>query len=575
MSTGVEHLGAEADPVEGPAPKSVANRLADLLKSLDWYDKLSNGVGDEVRRIVPWAPERVAELDDDEVRNVWFDVVNVLRSRRLEPVLALHGLPHPRYPMGTDDRAHTAPPPVVVWDSPRMPEPAPGGWSVLGFDVGFPIGIPSCELTCNADWIEYYALKGFHVLTYRTVRSRATPGSPYDWVFLAGIDRPWALGTTPHEVRRANDQVPRDWRAVSTATSFAAPCPSPETWERDVADARRRLDRLGGNHILIVSVTDSVPREQKSVETLCADFVDVAARAEKAGAHAVECYLARATMRDGDGQLAPCEQSTETSIAIVRAVRATLDKATPLVIKLSGDLPPETLEAIVVPLAQEGLIDGVSGISPMKVDRVTTGPDNSSLWRERPPAVAGYALHDLSRAFVERLVRIRRAHALEFDILAMGGVMTVEDVADYLRLGACAVQTATAAVSDPGLARDAFLHYRPTVQSSEDWDGVVMDIDEDAGTFWAGLSRADADAPDEEAEFQLGELHADQRAEVRPGAVFRWRIAIIEDAGELVHRSSLSFRRLPPPSEDDRLSGSRLAGRVAEVFGLAPDFPVD
>ena len=199
--TVVEPLSAAAEGCDSLVPITIADRLATLLRSLKGYDQLSNGVRSEIVEIIPGDAVNdeldddavaaiVKDLDDDAIAATWFKVVNILRGRRLEPVLSLHGLPYPRYPVGSETPSIPA---VRMWDPPRMPESSPGGWSVLGFDVGFPVGIPSCELTCNADWIEYYARKGFHVLTYRTVRN--TPPEPsrkYDWVFLADIDKPWA-----------------------------------------------------------------------------------------------------------------------------------------------------------------------------------------------------------------------------------------------------------------------------------------------------------------------------------------------------------------------------------------------
>lgn len=561
--------------MDAGASASIVNRLADLLKSLDGYELLSNDVRDEVNRIVPGGAQGLHRLDDDAVARALFQVVNVFRRRRLEPVLSLHQLPHPRYPLGAEAPTSGEPPPVMMWDPLRGVEPAPGGWKVLGFEVGFPIGIPSCELTCNADWIEYYARKGFHVLTYRTVRNAPTAGSPYDWVFLADIGQPWDVEGAPDEVRRADDLVPRDWRTVSTATSFVAPCPPSHIWEADMADARERLDRLGGHHLLIASVTDSVPFDRKSPETLAADFVEVAQKAEGAGAQAIECYLARATAKNATGVPLPCERSTETSIAIVRAVRRALEPGTRLLIKLSGDLPLPRLEEVVVPLAAERLIDGVSGISPVRVNRVTTGPDRRTLWEDRPPGVAGYALRDMSRAFVERLSGIRERQGLRFEILAMGGVTTAEDVSTYMGLGASAVQTATAAVSDPGLAADAFAHYRRSVQATEEWDGLVLDVDRDRGTFWARLVRTDAEAPDEEAQFELSELRPDERRQIQPEAVFIWRVGLIAEGGELVRRSTVRLKEVRSLTEDDHRNGRELADWVADTSGSAPDAPLD
>ncbi|HVF13360.1 MAG TPA: hypothetical protein VM942_02105 [Acidimicrobiales bacterium] len=551
---------------------SIASRLVDLLKSLDTYERLSNGVRHEIYAILPDGAAGLAQLDDDAIARVLFDVVNVFRWRRLEPVLSLHELPHPRYPLGEQAPPEAGAPAVAMWDPPRGVESAVGGWKVLGFDVGFPIGIPSCELTCNADWIEYYARKGFHVLTYRTVRNIPTARTPYDWVFLADVDQPWSADQAPTEVRQADELVPRDWRTVSTATSFVAPCPESSVWEADMADARQRLDRLGGNHLLIASVTDSVPVERKSAKTLADDFVEVALKAEGAGAQAIECYLARSRAKDTIGGLLPCERSVETSIKIVRAVRNSLRPHTRLLIKLSGDLPPEQLEALIVPLATERLIDGVSGISPWRVNRVTTGPDRQSLWEgDRAPGVAGYALRDTSRAFVARLAALRATHGLRFEILAMGGVMTAEDVSAYLGMGASAVQTATAAVSDPGLAAQAFAHYRATVQVAEAWDGVVLDVDTEQGTFWARLARADAEVPDEEAEFELTEVRPEERDEIRPGTAFSWRIDVMAEGGDLVRRSLVRIKEVRFLTEDDELARQHLAERMAEESRSASD----
>ena len=44
---------------------------------------------------------------------------------------------------------------------------------MLGQPTGVPIGIPACPLTMNARWVEYYAERGYNVLTYKTVRSTA------------------------------------------------------------------------------------------------------------------------------------------------------------------------------------------------------------------------------------------------------------------------------------------------------------------------------------------------------------------------------------------------------------------
>src|SRR5205085_2457229 len=88
---------------------------------------------------------------------------------RLQPLLAAYDIPHPSYNYFEDFRGNSDGP----WD--RLPQtwqaPTPALWTVLGFDVGFPLGVPASVLTSTARWIDYYARCGFNVLTFKTVRS--------------------------------------------------------------------------------------------------------------------------------------------------------------------------------------------------------------------------------------------------------------------------------------------------------------------------------------------------------------------------------------------------------------------
>lgn len=535
-----------------------SDTLADLARSAPSYEPQARGITDELRGLVP-----VEAYTDDEVASVVLnDVIKHLMRRDLKTILALHGLPFPRYPVdvsGSDEI-----PAPAFWDMARPLVPQTG-WQVLGLNVGFPIGIPACELTSTPDWIEYYARQGFHILTFQTVRSQERRALR-DWTFVDDVDQPWEPGQQPPDhVHSTNGPLPRDWRNVSTATPFAAPSPPPDVWRRQVEEARRRLDRLGGGHLLIVSITDSVDPAHKSDETLAEDFAKVAEWAEQAGAHAVECYLARSRRKDPrTGELQPCQFSASTSEAIVSAVRTALQPQTKIVAKL-GDMANDALEAVVVPLAGKGYVDGISGISPVRVQ--VTRPGQPPLAENALPAIAGLAIRKLGFSFVERLAAIRRKHRLDFDIIGMGGVMTAEDVATYRSLGAAAVQTASAARSNPGLAAASYAWHRraSAAQSVDDWEGVVDSIEGDV--FVATLVDVGGDAPDEEAQFDLHEVAPDQREEVKVGAVFRWRSEFVEKPnGEFVRRSSVRFRRLRRPSEEDMIAGKEFVEHARQAF---------
>ncbi|MCA1707133.1 MAG: DUF2384 domain-containing protein [Actinobacteria bacterium] len=387
-------------------------------------------------------PDDTENLDEEVAASSLNHVIRVLVDHNMEDILAKLGIPFPRYPATAATSGGTAPP---EWDRTSASLVGPD-WSLLGRKVGFPIGVPSSELTSTPDWIEYYARRGFHILTYRTVRSKERVGTP-DWPFLEGIDRPWEPDRLPSSVRATLRSSPPDWRGVSTATPFDAPSPHPNIWQEQVAETLRRLSRLREGHLLILSVMDSVPAQDKTRDAIVADFVKVAQLADATGVPVIECHLARSSMPGATGQV--CCDHPDVAIEVVREVRRSLKTKTKLLVKL-GYMHREKLEAVVVPLAADGLIDGVSGISPARVE--ARREDGTPLSEMRLPGVAGLAIRNLGLNFVEALETIRRENNVHFDIVAMGGVMGPNDVSSYMERGADAVQSASAARLDPELA---------------------------------------------------------------------------------------------------------------------------
>jgi len=568
-----------ADPF---SPQTIAGRLSNLYRSLNTYERQSLGTKADLLSFVPGGVDGIARLNDGEVVELWASVVANLVFRRLEAVLRVHGIPFPIYPMGDSDQPPV--PPVRVWDPPPGPVGRREQWSLLGREVGFPIGVPVSDLTRNAEWIEYMARRGFHVLTYRTVRNEPREADPVDWVLVDGIDEPWSSPEeAPQKVRRTPPRtvasqsevrrisVPPDLRKVSSATSYAAPSSSWETWAKDIRDARRRLDALGGEHMLIVSVIDSFAGNgEKTTEWLAEDFALVAERAVEAGADAVECYLARATLPPQFGEQQACEKSVDTSLAIMRAVRGRLP-TTRLLVKLSAGLTDEQLAGIVLPLASEGVIDGVSGISPVEVGAVTDGIGAVDLWTGHRPGVAGYALRDLSRDFVRKLVEIRRRSGLSFDIIAMGGVMTAEEVVELLLLGADAVQSSTGANLDPDLAQTSRAAYRASVEAIEVWDGFIVSVDAARQEFRARVS-PEGRQDDMETTFGFDEVHPAQRSEIAEGRYLRWTTGWEAVGRDLVRRSALRLVSPLALTEERRRETDELAAWVAREFD--PDIGV-
>jgi dihydroorotate dehydrogenase len=369
---------------------------------------------------------------------------------RLQPLLAAYEIPHPAYNY-FEDFLNNAPGP---WDS--LPQgwlaSTPAVWPVLGYDVGFPIGVPASVLTATADWIEYYARHGFNVLTYKTVRSEQWDAHDEpNWVFLNDGQAPFSPDgeRLPDHVQADLSVWPRNPRAFSMANSFGVPSFPPDVWQKDVAESLRRLQ---SHQLLIVSVMATT--EKFEGQEMVRDFVRVAKLAEEAGAPAIELNLSCPnTLDPNTGSIKrPLCNSPEDTERIVTEVRSSLKAETRLVMKL-GYMRHDLLEKVVRPIAK--LIDGVSGINTLQVN--VRRQDGQATFPGRDEAgISGSAIRDFGLRFVESLNRIRQEHALQFDIIGMGGVMNADDVFAFQRAGAAAIQTATLAFLNANLPQEIY-----------------------------------------------------------------------------------------------------------------------
>jgi hypothetical protein len=96
----------------------------------------------------------------------------------------------------------------------------------------------------------------------------------------------------------------------------------------------------------------------------------------------------------------------------------------------------------------------------------------------------------------------------------------------------------------------------------QQWEGVVDAISD--GGFFARLVDRTAEAPDEEAEFDLTEIATGDRELVSPGAVFYWSVGYrISATGTRSRASIISFRRLPAWTEAEKHQAKERAQLIA------------
>lgn len=84
------------------------------------------------------------------------------------------------------------------------------------------------------------------------------------------------------------------------------------------------------------------------------------------------------------------------------------------------------------------------------------------------------------------------------------------------------------------------------------WEGSVIELHEDEGTFLARIEDRTADSPPEIAELPLDDVDESDRKLLGEGAVFYWTVGYrIDEHGGRARTSTLRFQRLPGWSAEE------------------------
>jgi dihydroorotate dehydrogenase len=325
-----------------------------------------------------------------------------------------------------------------VWDGPLPRLPTAPLKRFLGLPVRSRLGV-AAGLLLNARWVEFYARLGYDIVTYKTVRSRARRCHPMpNWVT---VDAPEALG---HGETRCVTKPRRDAdpAAVTASVSFGMPSKDPKVWMPDVARARKALK---AGQVLVVSVVAS-PASGDGERAMIDDFANLAAMAREAGAQVVEANLSCPNVCTAEGDI---YLDAGLSGRIARAMRAA---AGPVPVSLKvGHVPDRRrLGALIRAVAGEAaavvLVNGVS--------RRLHRPDGTPAYGEgrETAGILGRAIHEPAVLCVASAVDVVRKERLDLQVIAVGGVASPEDAADFFSAGAHAVMMGSAPMYDPLLA---------------------------------------------------------------------------------------------------------------------------
>lgn len=323
---------------------------------------------------------------------------------------------------------------------------------IAGLPVDFPLGLPASVLAANAKWIEFYARRGFDILTYKTVRTVVREAHSWpNWVF---IQNPVEIRSQiDHRVVGSPGYWPDDLTTATMANSFGIPSFAPEWWEEDIRRARDVV--LEGHQILIVSIVSSIEPDgmdggqpDAAIRIITDDFINAAKRAKNAGADIIEAnYSCPNVLNDRAGYL---YQDPSGSARVSAELKGILGR-TPLFVKI-GYLSAQQLHDFVYANAPH--IDGVVAINTISAEVVDA--DGKETFPGRPCAgISGWAIKAKAQEVARNLVALRKEIQSQtgkgLAILGLGGVLTEDHVREYLDIGVDAVESCTGAFLDPYL----------------------------------------------------------------------------------------------------------------------------
>jgi hypothetical protein len=96
------------------------------------------------------------------------------------------------------------------------------------------------------------------------------------------------------------------------------------------------------------------------------------------------------------------------------------------------------------------------------------------------------------------------------------------------------------------------------------WEGYVTEVGTD--TFWARLSMVVGEGTDQDAEIYIEEVDLEDRALIKPGAVFYWTIGYLDRPSGRQRSSVLRFRRLPVWTRQDLIRARSKALKIKQIF---------
>lgn len=342
-----------------------------------------------------------------------------------------------------DDNVDHGPFPADASRPPYKNEGEPA-YEFLGHKLYSPFGIGAGSLPTSKH-VAYAFQRGFDVVCYKTQRSVVFPANEFPNVVYVDVEGDLTLEKAAQPlIGHRESAAPVE--KLTITNSFGNPSRGPEFWQ---ADMKKAVAAQGKGQLLIASVVGTI-QEGFTPEDYHDDFAKTAKLAVGAGVQVIEINLSCPNVAN-EGILC---YSQDAVISVCKRVKAAIGEV-PLIAKIGYFAPDqqELLEQIV--LETTDYLSAFSAINTIPA-AVVDDQGNQMLPGEGrlKSGMCGAGIKWAGLDMVGRLDDLRKKHALNFEIIGIGGVATPEDFKQYRDAGADVVQSVTAAMWNPDLAAE-------------------------------------------------------------------------------------------------------------------------
>lgn len=314
----------------------------------------------------------------------------------------------------------------------------------LGIKINSPFGIAAGSLPTSRHTNAAFRL-GYDVVVYKTQRSGEFPSNPFPNVLPLDVQGDITLERLkkPFMVRK---DYPSNLKELSITNSFGVPSHGPGVWKQDLTHA---LQGVGKGQLLIMSVVGTI-REGMTSSEYYNDFAVAARYAKDAGAQVIEINLSCPNVAS-EGVIC---YSIDAVYEICKLTKEAIGDI-PLIIKVGYYAPEqqEILERIVEKI--NPFIGAISTINTLAGEIINKDGSQALPGKGRlRSGICGAGITWAGLDMVKRLDTLRSAKKYKYEIIGVGGVMSLADFNEYRTAGADLVQSVTGAMWNQHLARD-------------------------------------------------------------------------------------------------------------------------